>query len=104
MVGETIEWQTDDPDGEMPSTHPAKPFGRHAVKLFEEVVEHTTLRRRKTKSSETMVDAGLLYDRYVGVDEYGFDLFEFSARLEAWDQYCRYLDLVEPDNTPEVKP
>lgn len=103
-MSEAIEWLSDDPDDEQSSTHPAKPFGRHAVKLFEEVVENTTLRRRKTKSSETLVDAGLLYDRYVGIDEYGFDLFEFSARIEAWEQYCRYLDLVEAENAPEAKP
>ncbi len=59
------------------------------------------------QSAEVLVldeQGGTVRTESVGVDEYGFDLFEFSARLEAWDQYCRYLDLVEPDNTPEVKP
>lgn len=75
--------------------HPAAPFGPHAVRMFEEAVAETVIRRRATKTSEILVNAGLLYDRQAGVDGFMIEVFDFSARLEAYEEYCAYLDYVD---------
>lgn len=82
-------------DADQPPVHPAAHLGRYAVKMFDEAVEHTTIRRRPSKTSEALVNAGLLYDRPGGYDDHMQEVFEFSARLDAWEQYSAYLDYVD---------
>ena len=81
--------------------HPAAALGPHAKRMFEEIVEHTSLRKRASKTSEKLVNAGLVYDRHVGQDEYGFPVYEMSPRLEAYEEYCTWLDANEAaENLP----